>query len=137
MANPRAFISFDFDHDADQRTLFAGQSRNSRTPFTVQDWSSKAALPQGQWEAIIEDKINRCHLMIVLVSPYTASATGVAKELRMAQRRDVPYFGVFVKGANSSSRLPTGLTLGQMVHWDWAQVASAIDRMMRQGKNRW
>ncbi len=36
MADPRAFMSFDFDHDEYQRTLFAGQAKNSKTPFTIE-----------------------------------------------------------------------------------------------------
>ena len=43
MANPRAFISFDFDHNELQRNLFVGQSKNSRTPFSIEDWSSGMA----------------------------------------------------------------------------------------------
>ena len=37
MADPRAFISFDFDHNETERMLFVGQSKNSRTPFAIQD----------------------------------------------------------------------------------------------------
>lgn len=33
MADPRAFISFDFDHNETEKTLFVGQSKNSRTPL--------------------------------------------------------------------------------------------------------
>jgi len=48
MADPRAFISFDFDHDAESRMLFVGQaSKDSPTPFVIQDWSSKSALPRA------------------------------------------------------------------------------------------
>ena len=77
MADPRAFISFDFDHDEKQRMLFVGQVKNSRTPFVIQDWSSKVALRQDQWEALINTKINRCHMLIVLVGRTMASARGV------------------------------------------------------------
>jgi len=67
---PRAFISFDFDHDQQRKHLFAGQCRkNSPTPFNAQDWSSKEALPQRQWEELISAKIEQCHFMFVLVSP--------------------------------------------------------------------
>ncbi len=119
MADPRAFISFDFDHDGDQKVLFAGQSKNSRTPFDISDWSSKSSLPQSQWEKLIKDKINRCHMVIVLVGKYMASASGVAKEIQMAKEQDVPVFGVYVGGANSSSNLPTGLARNRVVLWDW------------------
>lgn len=57
MSTPRAFISFDFDHNEDEKTLFIGQSKNSKTPFSIQDWSSKSALPEDEWKEIIEEKI--------------------------------------------------------------------------------
>jgi hypothetical protein len=136
MADPRAFISFDFDHDADQRTLFAGQSKHSKTPFSVQNWSSKEPLPQAEWEKLINIRINNCHLMVVLVSRYTASATGVAKEIQMAKNNDVPFFGVYVDGAGSTTTLPAGLARGRMISWTWPTIAAAIDQMMGEGKNK-
>ncbi len=136
MADPRAFISFDFDHDADQRTLFAGQSKHSKTPFSVQNWSSKEPLPQAEWEKLINIRINNCHLMVVLVSRYTASATGVAKEIQMAKNNDVPFFGVYIDGAGSTTTLPAGLARGRMISWTWPTIAAAIDQMIGEGKNK-
>ena len=136
MANPRAFISFDFDHDQTAKNLFAGQMVNSRTPFNIADWSSKSSLPQSQWEAIIRDKINRCHMVIVLVGKYMASSTGVAKEIKMAKEQDVPIFGVYLPGANSLSNLPDGLPRSRTIPWDWNKIASSVDQMMLEGKNK-
>src|SRR5882672_11239900 len=110
MATPRAFVSFDFDHDETSKKLFAGQGKvDAPTPFVVADWSSKSSLPQSEWEAIIADKINRCNMVIVLVGRYMASATGVAKEIKFAKAANVPVFGVYVDGAGDSSNLPAGL----------------------------
>src|SRR5437588_11430481 len=109
MADPRAFISFDFEHDDKWRNLFVGQGELPDTPWKIEDWSSKEALAQSKWEEIIKDKINRCHMVIVLVGRYMASATGVAKEIKMAKEQNVPLFGVYVDNANSSSNLPEGL----------------------------
>lgn len=136
MTEPRTFISFDFDHNENEKILFAGQAKNSKTPFSIQDWSSKSSLPQPQWEAKIKDKINRCNLLIVLVGKYMASASGVAKEIGMAKDQDVPVFGIYVGGANESSNLPTGLQRNRTIKWDWDLIASAIDQMMTEGKNK-
>lgn len=136
MADPRAFISFDFDHNETSRMLFVGQAKNSRTPFVIQDWSSKTVLAQSQWEALIADKISRCNMVIVLVGKTMTSATGVAKEVAMAKLKDVPVFGVYVDGANTLSTLPVGLPRGRVVAWEWAKVASMIDQMMTEGKNK-
>ena len=136
MANPRAFISFDFDNNEGQKKYFVGQSINSKTPFNIEDWSSKSALPQSQWEKLIHEKINKCNMLIVLVGKSMASATGVAKEIAFAKELNVPIFGVYVDGATSSSTLPTGLTSGRVVAWEWDKIASAIDQVMKEGKNK-
>jgi len=135
MADPRAFISFDFDHDEDHKMLFVGQSKNSKIPFSIQDWSSKSSLPQSQWEKIVEGKINKCNLVIVLVGKHMGSATGVAKEISMAIQNNVPFFGVYVNGAGSSSTLPTGLARNRTISWTWDGVANAIKQVMGEGKN--
>jgi len=136
MADPRAFISFDFDHDNDQRVLFAGQAKNSKTPFDIEDWSSKDDLDQDKWEEIIEAKISKCHMVIVLCGKYMASATGVKKEIQMASKNNVPYFGVYIGGADKNSNLPEGLQRGRVVNWGWDDIANAIDQMMTEGKNK-
>jgi CHASE2 domain-containing sensor protein len=135
MADPRAFISFDFDHNETEKNLFVGQSKNSKTPFSIQDWSAKSSMPQSKWEAIVKDKINKCNMLIVLVGKTMANATGVAKEIAMAKEQDVPVFGVYVDGANSSSNLPDGLQRNRTIAWDWEKIAVAIDQMMGEGKN--
>lgn len=136
MADPRAFISFDFDNNSTEKMLFSGQAKNSRTPFAVQDWSSKSSLPQAEWEALIKSKINVCNMLIILVGKNMVSATGVAKEIKMARDQNVPVFGVYVGGADSSSTLPDGLARGRTIEWDWAKISDAIDQVMGEGKNK-
>jgi len=136
MAKPRAFISFDFDNNSTERTLFIGQSKNSNTPFNIEDWSSKTTLPQKEWEELIEAKINKCNMLIVLVGKKTNTATGVVKEISFAKEQDVPIFGVYVDGANSLTTLPSGLQRNRTIAWDWAKIASAIDQLMKEGKNK-
>ena len=136
MTEPRAFVSFDFDHNQTEKNLFAGQAKSdSPTPFTVQDWSSKSSLPQSAWEAEIKRKIGRTNICIVLVGTTMASATGVATEITMAKEQDVPVFGVYVGGATSTSTLPTGLARSRTVAWDWDKIAGMVDQCMTEGKN--
>lgn len=135
MANPRTFISFDYDHNEIEKNLFIGQSRLSKSPFNIEDWSSKSSLPQGQWEAIVKEKINKCHILIVLVGKTMASATGVNKEIQMAKDQNVPFFGVYVDGANTTSNLPNGLARNRTIDWDWKKISDAIDQIMKEGKN--
>lgn len=136
MADPRAFISFDFDHNETEKNLFVGQSKNSKTPFSIQDWSAKSSMPQSQWEAIVKEKINKCNMLIVLVGNTMASATGVAKEIKMAKDQDIPVFGVYVDSANSSSNLPDGLQRNRTINWEWDAIANAVSQMMTEGKKK-
>lgn len=135
MASPRTFISFDYDNNEREKHLFAGQARNSMTPFEISDWSSKQALPQKTWEETIKEKISKCHIMVVLVGKNMATATGVVKEIQMAQAHSVPYFGVYVDGANQFSTLPSGLARNRVIDWTWPGIASAIDQVSKEGKN--
>ena len=137
MSDPRAFLSFDFDHNPVQKILFAGQAKSdSPTPFTVHDWSSKTALPQAEWEKLIKQKMASTNMCIVLVGKSMSTATGVDKEIAMAKELYVPVFGVYVDGAGSSSTLPAGLQRNRTMTWDWALIAKAVDQMMGEGKNK-
>lgn len=64
------------------------------------------------------------------------SATGVAKEIKMARDQNVPFFGVYVGDANTTSNLPTGLSRNRTIAWDWEKISNAIDKMMTEGKNK-
>ena len=136
MADPRAFISFDFDHNETEKTLFVGQAKNSKTPFSIQDWSAKSSMPQSQWEALIKEKTGKCNMLIVLVGKTMDSASGVAKEIKMAKDQSVPVFGVYVGGADSSSILPEGLPRNRTITWNWDDIAAAVKQMMGEGKNK-
>jgi len=136
MADPRAFISFDFDHDEISRILFVGQGKkDSPTPFVIQDWSSKAALEEDEWEKKIAAKIAACNMVIVLAGRSMGSAYGVAAEIAMAKDKNVPVFGVYVDGATAASTLPSGLSTGRVIGWTWKNIAAAIEQMMGEGKN--
>jgi hypothetical protein len=136
MADPRAFVSFDYDHNEPEKNLFIGQSKNSKTPFSIQDWSAKSSMKESEWEEIVETKIRKCNMVIVLVGKCMASAKGVVKEIKMAKDNDVPIFGVYVDDANTNSNLPDGLARSRVVDWDWDKIADKIDEMMEQGKNK-
>lgn len=136
MADPRAFISFDFDNNSGDKLYFAGQAKNSRTPFNIEDWSSKSHLPQKEWENLIKQKINKCNILIVLVGKKTYTASGVVKEIEFAKDQNVPIFGVYVDGASDTTILPIGLQRNRTISWNWTSIANAIDQCMTEGKNK-
>jgi hypothetical protein len=136
MADPRAFVSFDFDHNETSKILFCGQgTKESPTPFTIHDWSSKTTLPQAEWEKLIKQKLASTNMCIVLVGRSMGSATGVAKEIAMAKDLDAPVFGVYVDDAGESSTLPAGLARSRTVSWTWANVGYMVKMAMTEGKN--
>ncbi len=137
MSDPRAFISFDFDHNESEKMLFVGQAKNSRTPFKIEDWSAKISMPEDEWKKIVEEKIKQTNMLIVLVGRFMASAKGVDKEIKMAKDNDVPVFGVYVGGANNSSNLPYGLQRNRTIEWCWEDISKVVDQVMREGKNRY
>lgn len=136
MSDPRVFVSFDYDHNESSKILFCGQGKkDSPTPFTVHDWSSKSVLDEDKWEELIAKKIGATNLMVVLVGKSMATATGVVKEIAMAKACNVPMFGIYVDGADSNSTLPTGLVRSRTYSWTWANVGGGIDLCMTEGKN--
>ncbi len=65
-----------------------------------------------------------------------STAYGVEKEIQMADRNNVPVFGVYVDQANINSVLPYSLPRNRVIAWEWDNIASAINQMMGEGKNR-
>lgn len=136
MADPRAFISFDFDNNKNEKELLAGQTKNSRTPFNIEDWSSKETLPQKEWEKLIETKVSKCNMLIVIVGKKAYTAKGVVKEIAFAKKNNVPIFGVYVDGANDQTTLPDGLARNRTVAWNWDKISDMVDLCMKEGKNK-
>mgnify|MGYP000563044569 CR=1 FL=1 len=81
-------------------------------------------------------EINKCNFVVVLVGKFMVSATGVVKEIAFAKEFDVPVFGVYVSGAGTGSNLPDGLQRNRTIDWDWDKIASAINQVMKEGKNK-
>lgn len=136
MSNPRAFISFDFDNNSISKMLFVGQIKNSKTPFNVEDWSSKVHLPQKEWEELIKSKINKCNMLIVLVGKHTSAASGVIKEIEFAKSHNIPVFGIYIDSTNSETTLPSGLQRNRTINWNWDNISNAVNQMMKEGKNK-
>lgn len=96
----------------------------------------KNSITTKEWEALIEEKINKCNFLIVLVGKKTSTATGVVKEIAFAKSQDVPVFGVYIDGAGETTSLPTGLQRNRTIDWKWDGIANAIDQVMKEGKNK-
>jgi hypothetical protein len=126
MPKKRLFISFDFDNDEILRTFLAGQAKHDDTPFDFTDHSNKEHLT-GDWEAKTRTKIKGCHVMAVICGEKTGSATGVAKEIKIAQEEKIPYF--LLRGyAEKVCQWPKGIKeADKMYNWTWDNLKKLID----------
>lgn len=125
MAKPRAFISFDFDHDQDLRNLLVGQSKNPDSPFELADWSVKAPLT-GDWLAQVRSKIRACNVVIVICGQWTHTATGINLELKAAQDAGIPYFLLWGR-ANADCKKPNAASWNDKVYrWTWDNLKALI-----------
>ena|SRR6266436_858772 len=126
MSKKRAFISFDFDHDDDLRTLLAGQAQHPDTPFEIKDRSLKEALA-GDWKEKVRRRLNNVDVVIVMCGEYTDRATGVAHELTIAKEEKKPYFLLWGR-STKTCRKPTSAGANDKVYrWTWDNLKALIN----------
>lgn len=116
----RAFISFDYDHDARLKDLLVGQARNPDTPFEIADWSIKLA--SSTWKAEARRRIRASGLVIVLCGLYMHTATGVAEELQIAREENIPYF--LLAGYNGATKPTTARSGDKLYKWTWDNLTA-------------
>lgn len=80
----KVFVSFDFENDRVLKDFIIGQSKNPDSPFEVTDVSLKEAAPEKDWEEKAKAKIKLADIVLVMVGPSTHKASGVLKEVKMA-----------------------------------------------------
>jgi len=125
MTRKRVFISFDFDHDQDLRTLLVGQSRLPDSPFEIGDWSVKEAMV-GNWKEKVRSRIRRVDLVIVICGHHTDSASGVSAEVEIARIERKPYF-LLAGRAHGTNRKPrTALPADKVYKWTWENLKNLI-----------
>lgn len=113
----RVFISFDYDHDLDLKTLLVGQSKNPDSPFEIADWSVKVASPG--WKDDARRRIAASSVVAVICGHHTDAATGVSEELRIAQSLQKPYF-LLAGRASGANKKPSAASMGDKVYnWTW------------------
>jgi hypothetical protein len=124
MAKVPVFISFDYDHDDDLRTLLIGQAKNEDSPFNISDWSLKEE--SADWREKARARIKRVDQVIVLCGKYTDSATGVNAEIGIARDEKKPYF-LLAGRADGGNKKPTGaLSTDKMYDWTWENLKKLI-----------
>ena len=115
---PRAFISFDFDHDEDLKNALVGQARHPNSPFSISNWSLKEPLT-GDWKKKIRNRIALTTLTIVICGHSTHTASGVSAELEITRELGKPYF-LLGGRANGKYTKPRAAQPNDKVYsWTW------------------
>jgi hypothetical protein len=124
MAKTKVFISYDFDNDKALYDLMIGQAKLPDSPFEVSDHSLKEAAPERDWETKARAAISRADKFIVMLGPKTASASGVLKEVKMANDLGKSKFQVIgYKNGSSSWAVPNA---GRTYSWDWENLKKLL-----------
>lgn len=85
----KVFVSYDFDNDKFLKDSLIGQSNLPDSPFEVTDGSLKEAAPERDWEDKAKAKIKAADMVIVMLGTKTSKASGVLKEVKMANEAKV------------------------------------------------
>lgn len=125
MALVRVFTSFDYDHDSGLKAMLIGQARNPDTPFELADWSVKEPMT-GDWEEKVRIRIRAVDQVLILCGQYTHTATGVAKELRIAREEHKPYFLLAGYSDHQCTPPTSALLTDKMYKWTWDNLKSLI-----------
>ena len=124
MATTRVFVSFDFDNDKALKDFTVGQARLPESPFDVADYSLKEAQPEPAWQTQARAAISRSQVFIVMLGPNTRSASGVLKEVRMAEQLEKRRFQIIGYSAGSATWAVPGA--GRTYRWNWDNLKTLL-----------
>ena len=120
----RVFISFDFDNDQTLKTFLVGQSKLNDSPFSVIDFSLREAAPMKTWEAKAKQRISQAHVFIVMLGPRTRFASGVKKEVAMANQLGKQRFQIIGHSYGTRDWAVPGA--GKVYRWDWDNLKKLL-----------
>ena len=121
----RAFISFDYDHDLDLKTMLVGQAKNPDTPFNISDFSIKEAI-SSNWKDKARTRIKGCDIVIVICGEYTHTASGVSAELEIAQEERIPYFLLWGRSDKNCTKPVKAKSSDTIYKWTWDNLKALI-----------
>jgi hypothetical protein len=120
----RAYVSFDYDHDAVLKEFLIGQSRNADSPFEVHDWSIKEA--SSDWEARARRRIRASDVVPIICGEHTHTATGVSIELEIAKEEGIPYFLLQGYREKACTKPTAAKSSEKMYNWTWDNLKALI-----------
>ena len=122
----RVFISFDYDHDSDLKTLLIGQSKLKDSPFDISDWSVKHEL-SGDWKTKVREKIKKVSVVIVICGEHTDIASGVSAEVEIAQEENTTYFLLWGRSDKTCSKPNSAKSNDKIYKWTWDKLKALIN----------
>jgi len=126
MANKRAFISFDIDHDEGTKVMLAGQAKITDSPFDFKDNSVKEHLT-GDWKQKVRQRMDNIDVVIVLCGTMTHTASGVAAELTIAKEKKKPYFLLAAYSDKHCTKPTSASALDKVYEWTWPNLKTLIN----------
>ena len=123
--NVPVYISFDYDHDADLKTMLVGQAKKEDSPFSIADWSIKE--PSSDWKDKARERIKRVKQVIVLCGDYTETATGINAEIAIAREEKKPYFLLAGRASGKNNKPTAALSTDKVYKWTWDNLKLLID----------
>lgn len=119
----KVFVSFDFDNDKVLKDFLIGQSKLEDSPFDVIDGSLKEAAPEKDWEDKANAKIKAADFVIVMVGPKTHKASGVLKEVKMANAAEKKIFQIIGYKDGDYTRVEGA---GVLYSWNWENLKKLL-----------
>jgi hypothetical protein len=124
MAKTKVFISFDYDNDKVLRDFIIGQAKNPDSPFEVADHSLKEEAPEKDWAEKAHRAISRSDVFIVMLGSKTKYASGVLKEVAMANELEKQKFQII--GYQDGSEDWAVPNAGRVYRWDWDNLKKLL-----------
>lgn len=125
MAKTRVFISFDYDHDSDLKTLLVGQAKNEDSPFEIADFSIKEAISED-WKKKARTRIKGCDVVAVICGEQTDTASGVTAEVKIAQEEKVNYFLLWGRKDKTCKKPKGAKDSDKIYRWTWDNLKQLI-----------
>jgi len=124
MAKKKVFVSFDFDNDKTVKDFIVGQAKNPDSPFEISDHSLKEAAPEKDWLARAQAAIARADVFIIMLGPKTKNASGVLKELKIANEKNKEKFQIIgYRDGTENWAVPGG---GRVYRWNWENLKKLL-----------
>ncbi|MFA5816568.1 MAG: TIR domain-containing protein [Bacteroidales bacterium] len=119
----KVFVSFDFDNDEILKIFLIGQSKLEDSPFEVIDYSMKEAAPEKDWEEKAKAKIKASDIVIVMVGLKTYKASGVLKEVKIANGLEKKIVQMIGHKDGNYTRVEGA---GTLYSWNWENLKKLL-----------